>query len=156
MECGHCPLALPCFARRLFQGNSHGMLCPKCGRFTHVQFKVYQAEHTTPGGQVLTLLISAQNLGISEKVRELLEQYHTVLHCPKRRLKAEQLEAYDRLTKNNTVFIPPTVPDPVEGFERIQEETKLRMVSDVFLNIVPCGVCDRARYSKGALIECLD
>lgn len=156
MRCGDCPLALPCFAGRLFENNCQGMICPKCMRFTHVRFRVYQGTITNPNGSKITVEVSARDLYIQPEDREKLDQFHTVLHCPKRILSSEQIEAWERLSANAMTGFIPTTADP----EQLQPVTQLpggdETREPVYLNVVPCAICERHRYSKAAIIELLE
>ena len=133
MECGNCPLALPCFAGRLYAGHTYGVLCPLCNQFTVVHLPGYETVHIQ------------------------LKAQHTVLHCPERKLtevqiyywRTHQQDKVDRSIVGDGVFgaIPYSMCDPHPGYNDN---------SDVRINVVPCAVCEPQRYDKAVHIEKLE
>jgi len=152
MLCGDCPLALPCFAHRLFENNNQGMICPKCRRFTHVQFERYRAT-TDNTGQ--TIYITGADLGLPLEVRQQLEQTHTIVHCPRRQLTVDQIQAWEKEVEGNPHAFIPTVTDP-------DCSTPVSLGGDAYtfelvhLNVVPCAACEPGRYGKITIIEVLE
>lgn len=118
-----------------------------CQRFTHVRFREYEAM-TPIGTKVHVFTVTASDLSKSLKAQDNLEQYHTILHCPKRQLTAEQIEQWEKDRLNPLSFVQ-TVPDPLGAFVR-------KDLSDHYFSVVPCAACDPARYGKAVHVECCE
>lgn len=154
MLCGDCPLSLPCFAERLYEGRTQGMLCPLCNRFTLVHFKVYEATTQTPLKGPITFKVSALELGSSLRARDNLKARHTIIHCPERKLTSEQVQYWrnhqqtvvDNTLEGDRVFgaIPYSMDDPCARYSNN---------TDARLNVVPCALCEPQRYGLAVVVE---
>lgn len=153
MLCGNCPLALPCFAGRLYEGRTQGMLCPLCKRFTIVHFQVYEATTQTPLKEPVVFTITALDMGNSLAARDNLKARHTVIHCPDRKLTEAQIEYWQTHQQH---MLDHRVAGGVCGsipYSMCDLHPSYSDNNDVRLNVVPCVLCEPQRYGKAVVVE---